>query len=58
MLNSGAFRDIAALKCASKFVWSQLAYHHFQAVYSSSNYTVTISGTKYDPNCATIVLFL
>ncbi|KAH7707066.1 hypothetical protein AAVH_25696, partial [Aphelenchoides avenae] len=50
----GGFRTMLATKCARKFVWYELAWHQFRAVWSTSNKQIFVSSGNYDTQCASV----
>lgn len=51
------FRSLLAVKCARMFVWYELGYHYFHAVWASHQYVIKVQTSKYSPVCASFLFF-
>ncbi|KAH7698210.1 hypothetical protein AAVH_34700, partial [Aphelenchoides avenae] len=56
-VNINAFGGVAAVKCGYEFVWYELGYTYFYAVYSSTDYKWEKKGGAYDVKCGQIFFF-
>ncbi|KAH7708361.1 hypothetical protein AAVH_24398 [Aphelenchoides avenae] len=57
LFGQDAFGTVVVVKCARKFVWLELAWKHFMAAWSTSQYQYFVDEGTYSSTCALIVFF-
>lgn len=57
LLGANKLHAIAAIRCAKKFVWYELAYFYFPAGYSNTQALEFRSESSYSSDCGAIYMF-